>query len=260
MEDRTNSGVTSADDENRVECSGITLLRGDVLTLARDLPPGSIDAVIADPPYCSGGTLPAQRAADPVQKYCQSGNACGRPTFTGDSRDQRSFAYWCTLWMQACLQAAKPSAYILVFTDWRQMPTVTDAVQAAGWTWRGVIAWNKGRGSRAPHRGFFRHQCEYVVWGTNGAVPQLTDRGPFDGCYSFTVRKSDKHHITGKPTELMRELVRVAPPGGTILDPFAGSSTTLVAASLEARRAIGFELTPEYFAISRDRIRRTLAA
>lgn len=238
--------------------AGISLACGDVLTLAGGLPPGSIDAVIADPPYCSGGTTSAERARDPADKYCQNGDTCGRPSFVGDVRDQRSFAYWCTLWLAACRDAAKEGTYCLVFIDWRQLPTLTDAFQAAGWTWRGVIAWDKGRGSRAPHKGFFRHQCEYLVWGTNGRVPQLADRGPFDGCYSVPVRKSDKHHITGKPTDLMRQLVRCAPAGGTILDPFAGSATTGVAAVQEGRRFVGFEISPDYWEIGRRRLQSAI--
>lgn len=143
-------------------------------------------------------------------------------------------------------------------TDWRQLPAVTDAFQAAGWTWRGVIAWDKGRGSRAPHKGFFRHQCEYLVWGTNGRVPQLNDRGPFDGCYSVPVKRSDKHHITGKPTDLLRQLVRCAPVGGTILDPFAGSATTGVAAVQEGRRFVGFEISPDYWEIGSRRLQAAI--
>ncbi len=233
---------------------GISLQCGDVLQLAQALPPNSIDAVIADPPYCSGAGTAAGTKQDPVNKYCHDGNACGRPTFTGDARDQRSFKYWCTLWLSACRRASKESAYCLSFIDWRQLPIMTDAIQAAGWTWRGVIAWDKGRGSRAPHKGFFRHQCEYIVWATNGKVAKRTDAGPFDGCYHVTVKQKDKHHITGKPTDLMRQLVQIAPERGTILDPFAGSATMGVAAKLEKRNFIGFELSEEYFEIGKQRL------
>lgn len=238
----------------RFETEGITLRCGDVLDLIQDVPRDSIDLVIADPPYCSGGNTSAERAKDPAEKYCQSGNTLGRPSFSGDARDQRSYRYWCTLWLKACREVAKESAYCLVFIDWRQLPTMTDAIQAAGWNWRGIIAWNKGRGSRAPHKGFFRHQCEYLVWGTNGRVPKRTDAGPFDGCFNFSVRKDDKFHITGKPTPLLRELVQVAPKGGRILDPFAGSATTGVAAAMEGREFVGFELSEKYFEIGRDRL------
>jgi DNA modification methylase len=49
-------------------------------------------------------------------------------------------------------------------------------------------------------------------------------------------------HPTVKPLALMRWLVRlVTPPGGTVLDPFAGSGSTLVAAAMEGFHAIGIE-------------------
>jgi site-specific DNA-methyltransferase (adenine-specific) len=63
------------------------------------------------------------------------------------------------------------------------------------------------------------------------------------------------HHPTVKPVALMRHLVRlVTPPGGTVLDPFAGSGTTLVAAVLEGMHAIGCEMTDEYLPIIEGRV------
>ena len=54
-------------------------------------------------------------------------------------------------------------------------------------------------------------------------------------------------HPTVKPTDLMRWLVRlVTPPGGVVLDPFAGSGSTLVAARAEGFRAIGIEREQQY--------------
>jgi site-specific DNA-methyltransferase (adenine-specific) len=63
------------------------------------------------------------------------------------------------------------------------------------------------------------------------------------------------HHPTVKPVALMRHLVRlVTPPGGTVLDPFAGSGTTLVAAVLEGFDAVGCEMTDEYLPIIAGRV------
>jgi DNA modification methylase len=63
------------------------------------------------------------------------------------------------------------------------------------------------------------------------------------------------HHPTVKPVALMRHLVRlVTPPGGTVLDPFAGSGTTLVAAVLEGFDVIGCEMTDEYLPIIEGRM------
>lgn len=68
--------------------------------------------------------------------------------------------------------------------------------------------------------------------------------------YSAKSTKADRSgskHPTVKPVKLMRWLVRlVTPPGGVVLDPFAGSGTTLQAAVEEGFPAIGCEREPEY--------------
>lgn len=70
-----------------------------------------------------------------------------------------------------------------------------------------------------------------------------------------TDRSARNHHPTVKPTALMRWLVRlVTPPGGTVLDPFAGSGSTGRAADIEGFDAILIELNPEYVAIAKRRI------
>jgi site-specific DNA-methyltransferase (adenine-specific) len=62
-------------------------------------------------------------------------------------------------------------------------------------------------------------------------------------------------HPTVKPVALMRWLVRlVTPPGGTVLDPFAGSGTTLVAATLEGFEFVGCEMTADYLPIIAGRV------
>ena len=63
-------------------------------------------------------------------------------------------------------------------------------------------------------------------------------------------------HPTVKPLDLMRWLVRlVTSPGGVVLDPFAGSGTTLAAAVLEDRQAVGIELTDDYLPLIEGRVR-----
>lgn len=66
-------------------------------------------------------------------------------------------------------------------------------------------------------------------------------------------------HLTVKPIALMRHLVRLlSKPGDVILDCFAGSGTTLIAALLEGRECVGVELMPEYFDIAKARSVRTI--
>jgi DNA modification methylase len=62
-------------------------------------------------------------------------------------------------------------------------------------------------------------------------------------------------HPTVKPVELMTWLCRlICPPGGVVLDPFAGSGSTLVAAKREGFQYIGIELNPEYIEIAKTRL------
>ena len=92
----------------------------------------------------------------------------------------------------------------------------------------------------------------------DGLDGKLTDDGrkvPANNAYQRgkTLRKN--HHPTVKPTDLMRYLCRlVTPKGGTVLDPFMGSGSTLKAAELEGFSAIGIEIDPEYCEIARSRI------
>jgi len=234
------------------------LFHGECLTALRELASGSVDAVITDPPYCSGAMDSASRMSmSPRAKYQSSDTKRRYPEFTGDNRDQRGFAFWATLWLTECVRVAKPGAPFLLFTDWRQLPTMTDVLQAAGVTWRGVLPWVKP-GARPAGAGRFKNQAEYVIWGSKGPMPAREDVGYLAGYFQHSVRQSDKFHVTGKPTELMRELVRVCSPGGIILDPFMGSGTTGVAAVAEGRGFIGIEYVAESVAIARDRIEQSL--
>ena len=232
----------------------VELRHGDSLQLLRDLPDEEFDAVITDPPYSSGGLHRSDRQAGTGSKYVQTGTITKRPDFQGDARDQRGYLAWCSLWLSDCLRVLKPGRAALVFTDWRQLPTTTDALQAAGFVWRGVVVWDKGEGCR-PLLGF-SSQAEYVVWGTRGP----SDLGHdiyLPGVIRAAVRTEDRWHQTGKPLGLMERLVEVCPVGGTVLDPFAGSSTTLVAAQNRGRNALGFEIDMDYLEISGNRLAQT---
>lgn len=232
----------------------VTLYCGECRAVLREEPGLRCDALIADPPYSSGGLFRGDRMQSVVDKYCQSGNDRGRAGFTGDNRDQRSWITWTSIWLEEFRKCLPDGGYLLCFSDWRMLPAATDSIQFAGYIWRGTVAWNKGRGARAPHKGYFRHQCEYILWGTNGHCAAAEHDGPYDGCYDVPVLQGDKHHITGKPTKLLRELVRIVPENATILDPFCGSGTTGVAAIQLGRKFIGIELEERYCEIAAKRI------
>ena len=231
----------------------IKLHRGDALDLLRTLPDASIDALITDPPYSSGGFTRGDRTGDTKAKYLQSDsqNQDRLADFAGDNRDQRGYAYWCTLWLSECLRIVKPSGVACLFTDWRQLPTTTDVLQAGGFVWRGIVPWHKP--SSRPQAGRFNASCEYVVWGSRGAMPVDYADAVLPGFYQ-AMPPRERDHITQKPLDVMRKLVRIAPKGGTVLDPFMGAGTTGVAAVLEGRQFVGCEVVDEHFNSAQARI------
>jgi site-specific DNA-methyltransferase (adenine-specific) len=229
----------------------VLLYRGDALRVLPTLRDASVDLVLTDPPYSSGGLHRSDRNKSTGAKYVQTGTKIQRPDFQGDHRDQRSYLAWCSLWLSECLRIVRPGRICLVFSDWRQLPTTTDALQAGGFVWRGIIAWDKGRGVR-PNPGFSA-QAEYLVWGSRGPL-ELGHDVYLDGVLQARIRHDEKEHQTGKPLGLLEQLLSAAPPGGLVLDPFAGSGSTLVAARRTGRRSIGVEIEDEYLAIAQRRL------
>jgi site-specific DNA-methyltransferase (adenine-specific) len=224
----------------------------DSLKVLAALPTGSVDALVTDPPYSSGGMVRGDRTATTSGKYVRA-EVNTQADFTGDNRDQRGYSYWCALWLSECLRIVKPGGVALLFSDWRQLPSTTDALQSGGFVWRGVVPWYKP--VARPTAGRFTAHCEYVVWGSSGAMPlDYSGNTPtFPGFYQAAPPR-DREHQTQKPLDVMRELVKIAPEGGTVLDPFMGSGTTGVAAVLEGRKFIGVEMTEHYAEVARERI------
>ena len=234
----------------------VTLFHGDALRVLTTLPDAGVDAVLTDPPYSSGGLSMSARQADPAQKYQKSGAKRQYPPMLGDNKDQRSWTLWSTLWLSECWRAAREGSPLMVFTDWRQLPALTDAVQASGWAWRGVVAWDKR--SARPQIGKFRQQCEYVVFATKGRFIAHT-RACLPGVFSCPVIAARKLHLTSKPVTLIEDLLAVTAPGATVLDPFMGGGSVGEACTRTDRGYVGVELSREYFEISRDRLAKVFS-
>ena len=108
-----------------------------------------------------------------------------------------------------------------------------------------------------PQKGRFRQQAEYIVWGSNGDMPISRPVPCLPGVFKYG-NPQNRIHLTEKPLQLMRDIVKITEPGGRILDPFAGSGTTVLAAVLEGYSATGIEVTDAYAALARGRIRQAL--
>lgn len=228
------------------------IYNGNCLEVLKTFPDGAFDAIVADPPYCSGAGTLAGKQISTRKKYQKSATKKSYPAFVGDAKDQHSFTWWAMAWLSECRRVAKLGAPLLLFSDWRQLPISTVAVQVADWHWRGVVPWVKP-GCR-PSQGEFAHAAEYVIYATNGKrTPWAPDCLP--GVYTYPVIASQKRHLTGKPIPLMRDLLRIVPPGGIVLDPFAGSGSTHVACRETGRDCVSIEMSAEYCTIIRERLK-----
>lgn len=210
----------------------LRLYNGDAATVLKHIAPNTFDAVITDPPYST------DIGKSTAQKYTGTKRLCPYPDFACDNMDQRCWIGFMSDILSLARYACKDMAVCILFISWRQIPALSDALQRAGWVWRGVAVWDKGLGAR-PQLGRFRQQAEFVLWGSNGRMP--TDRAVpvLPGVYQYpNVQSAERIHQTQKPVALMRDLMRICTPDSCVLDPFAGSGSTLAAA-----RDLGFSAT-----------------
>lgn len=240
------------------EADGVTIYHGDCREVLPEI--GGVDAVVTDPPYSSGGMYRSDRAVPTSAKY-QISHETNRSyaAFAGDNRDQRSFEKWVDSWASLCLSIVPSGGGIGVFIDWRNVACVVDAIQVAGWVYRGLTPWYKGSDLR-PNKGWFRRNVEFIVWGSAG--PLLTGSRAtgdcWDGMFNARVNDGNKQHQTAKPVELLQQMLSVRPEWGVYLDPFMGSGTTLVAAKNLNRKAIGIEIEERYCEIAAERLAQTV--
>ena len=143
---------------------------------------------------------------------------------------------------------ARPAA---VFGSWRRPP----------WNARARLIWDKGEHTGMGDLMFpWRGDAEdiYILGdGWHGLRRSSVLR--HHAVVGLVALHRGRTHPMEKPVELLMDLIRCAPPGW-ILDPFAGSGTTLVAAHRLGRGGIGIELDPVYYEAAIDRINRELAS
>ena len=140
-----------------------------------------------------------------------------------------------------------------MFSDWRQLPAATDALQAAGWVWRAIITWDKGNSGR-PAKSRFRANSEFVIWDTNGPYAETKMNPVGSSVISVSpVRGAARRHPTEKPETLIGHLLDTVSHGGMVLDPFAGCGTVGAVALSRGLRSISVEIAPRFVAVIADR-------
>jgi site-specific DNA-methyltransferase (adenine-specific) len=238
--------------------TGTRIIHGDTFELLKTFPDAIFSGIITDPPYASGAADQNARAKPTARKYSSAKEGSALPDFEGDAKDQRSWTHWMTEWLIEARRCSLPGSPVCMFIDWRQLPSMTDALQWAGWIYRGVLVWDKT--NCRPQRGRFRQQAEFIVWGSNGHMPVDRAAPVLPGVFRQAMPPFQKRiHQTEKPLEVMRDIVKIVEPGGIILDPFAGAGTTVLAAALEGHSAVGIELSGHYATAAAKRIEAWMA-
>lgn len=144
--------------------------------------------------------------------------------------------------------------WFVVMTDHISVPWYTEALECAGrYVFAPIAFLEPGKSVRLAGDGPACWSTQIVV-----ARPKTSEYGHWGalpGGYVLPKGKKGKFIIGGKPLWIMRELVKhYSKEGQTIVDPFAGGGTTLMAASLEGRFGIGSEIHPVTFRIAEERI------
>lgn len=233
--------------------TGHTIIHGDTLRVLQSFPDDLFGGIITDPPYASGAADQNARQKSTAVKYSSVKTGSPLPDFEGDSKDQRSWTHWMIEWLAEARRVSKEGAPICLFIDWRQFPSLTDALQWAGWIWRGALVWDKT--NSRPQRGRFRQQAEFIIWGSNGHMPADRNAPILPGVFRQAMPPFAKRiHQTEKPLEVMRNIIQIVEPGNIILDPFAGAGTTVLAAKKEGYPAVGIELSPYYSGAAQSRV------
>ena len=236
----------------RIETIGnATLYLGDCLEVMAGL--SSIDAVITDPPYCSGSVSESSRTAAKGQGL-RSESIAKLGWFVGDNMGTAGLVHLLRSVAFRSLEILNPEGSLLAFCDWRMVPSLAPAIESAGMRYQNMIAWDKG--SMGLGMGF-RAQHEIILHYTAGS-PKYHDLGTSNVIKVGRVSANDREHQTQKPAELLSRLARVVtPPGGTILDPFMGSGSMGVAAQSDGFKFIGIERSPQHFETACRRIEAT---
>ena len=239
--------------------SNFTLLLGDCMAKLYMVEDNSVDIIFADPPYfLSNGGISVQSGK---QVCVDKGDwdKGGTPEHIYQFNKQ---------WLSLCRSKLKDNGTIWISGTHHNIFVVQRCLQELGYKILNVITWQKSDPPPNLSCRYFNFSTELVIWARkhkkkphkfnyetmkqlNGGL-QMTDvwRIPAVGMWEKTCGK----HPTQKPLRLLYRIILASTnEGDTILDPFAGSSTTGIAANLLNRNFIGIEQDSDFIELSKRR-------
>ncbi len=187
----------------------------------------SVDYILTDPPYCSGGFQESKRTIGSTQATI--GTAIARDNLTTEGLSNL---------IEASIGRLPCDGACYVFCDWRQIFAIRKAVEPLGYQYRALLIWDKGNPGMG---GPWRHAYEMCYFGTKRKEPPTGKSGDIIRCN----RSGNEHHTTEKPVQLISAIIDNT-MGTSIADPFLGSGTTLISAEQLGRKCYGMEISPAY--------------
>lgn len=216
-----------------------TIIHADSLTVLRQMETESVDAIVTDPPYGIN---------------YQSGNRKVNPH--GKIANDNAPFIW---FLFDAFRVLKPGGSIICFTRWDVEQTFIDAMKLAGFTVKSEVIWDKVTRGMGDLKAQFAPSHENIVFAIKGKY-SFPGQRPRDLVTFSKLNGSQMIHPTEKPVGLLTQLITaVTKPGDLILDPFAGSGSTCVAAKKTGRRFIGIEVADEHFEKASRRIEEVTA-
>ncbi|MFC5049230.1 DNA-methyltransferase [Rubritalea spongiae] len=217
----------------------------DCLTALQNIPSESVDALITDPPYCSGGFTEAGKMAAKTQGITSSSDTLQRlGWFQNDNMTTAGLIWMLREMMIQAERILKPNTSALVFCDWRMVPLLAPALESSGMMYRNMIIWDKLNGGLGNG---FRPRHEVILHFIKGKAT-FYDRTKHNVLPHKRVTPKNKQHPTEKPVALLEDLITmVTDKGHTVVDPFMGSGSTGQACKNLNRKFIGIEKS-EFFA------------
>lgn len=216
---------------------------GDAYELIKQIPDGSIDLIVTDPPYqidglTGGGMLNEKRIKNLMDELGEKNLDVGIDLSILDE------------FMRVCKQ---PNIYI--WMNLKQLyPYLDYFVGKHNLSWN-LIVWQKSN-AMPLCGGKYLNDCEYCAYFHKG-VRLNTTYDTAKTVYVTAINQDDKRkylHPTIKPIEIIENFVRNSCGGGIVLDPFCGSGTTCLAAKRQGFDYIGFEIDPKFHQIATDRL------
>ena len=211
---------------------------GEALGMTQSLPDSCVDAIVTDPPYSSTGDAASiMRSAD---------GALVVPLET------QFYEAWLREHLTEWKRVLKPGGAAWFTIDWRGAMVTDSACRKLGLHPPTVGVWYR-RGMGMGHMLRRVYECFVVIPMPRFERMRADEIDVWD--HKWTPGNRQNGHSAEKPIPLMQRACRlVAPPGGVVLDPFAGSGTTCIAARNEGFHFVAFERESEYAEIARRRL------